>query len=209
MKRVVLLVPLAGCFLFRNGDADRCQVGRIVALGTQDDVAAFAGCKEASGVTIRTGATIDLAPLRELEVVTGDLVIGPTVGIDEVALNGVTRVGGAVRVSENPSMRGLFLPRLVDAGRVAIEGNVSLTTIALPRLATVQGSIVLSDNRALELVTAPELVSVGHEVVILDHPKLTLVQMGRLATAEAVRIEGNPKLPAEQVEDLRAKGMIQ
>jgi hypothetical protein len=203
---VVALLPLAGCFLFRNGDAERCQPGRIVVLGSQDDVMAFGGCKEASGVTIRTGATIDLTPLRELETIAGDLVIGPTVGIDEVALNGLVHVGGAVRVVDNPSLHGLFLPRLEGAGRIAVERNVSLTTIAVPRLAAVDGAIVLSDNRGLELVTAPELVTVGHELVILDHPALSLVQMGKLASAEAVRIEGDPKLPAAVVEELRSRG---
>jgi hypothetical protein len=213
MKRgvvlVVLAASLAGCFLFRNGDGERCQAGRMVVLGSQDDVTGFAGCKTASGLTIRTGATIDLTPLRELEQITGDLVIGPTVGIEEVALNGLMHVGGAVRVAMNPSMRGLFLPRLEDAGRVAVDNNLTLTTIALPRIATVYGSIVLADNRALELVSIPELVTVGHELVILDHPKLTLVQAGRLNVAEAVRIEGDPKLPAELVEQMRGKASIQ
>jgi len=179
-----------------------------VVLGSQDDVTGFAGCKTASGVTIRTGATIDLTPLRELEQITGDLVIGPTVGIEEAALNGLMHVGGAVRVSMNPSLRGLFLPRLEDAGRIAVDNNVTLTTIALPRIATVYGSIVLADNRALELVSIPELVTVGHELVILDHPKLTLVQAGRLNVAEAVRVEGNPKLPADLVEQMRDKATI-
>ena len=209
MKLALLACSLAGCFLFRNGDAERCQTGRMVVLGSQDDVTSFAGCKTASGLTIRTGATIDLTPLRELEQITGDLVIGPTVGIEEAALNGLMHVGGAVRVSNNPSLRGLFLPRLEDAGRIAVDTNVTLTTIALPRIATVYGSIVVSNNRALELVSIPELVTVGHELVILDHPKLTLVQAGRLNAAEAVRIEGNPKLPAELVDQMRGTASIQ
>ena len=208
MRLLVPLVFLGGCFLFRNGDGDRCQVGKMVVLGSQDDVTNFAGCKTASGVTVRTGATVDLSPLRELEQITGDLVVGPTVGIEEVAFNGLVHVGGAVRVSGNPSLRGLFLPRLEDAGRIAVDNNVTLTTIALPRIATVFGALVLSDNRALELVSIPELVTVGHELVILDHPKLTLVQAARLTVAEAVRIEGDPKLPAELVADLRSKGTV-
>ena len=206
---VLVLAATSGCFLFRNGDAERCQVGRMVVLGSQDDVAGFAGCKTASGVTIRTGATVDLSPLRDLEQITGDLVIGPTVGIEEAGLNGLMHVGGAVRVSKNPSLRGFFLPRLEDAGRIAIDNNVTLTTIALPRIATVYGSIVLADNRGLELVSIPELVTVGHELVIMDSPKLSLVQANRLNAAEAVRIEGDPKLPAALVAEIRSKATIQ
>src|SRR5258706_12539340 len=102
MTRALVVIPLSGCFLFGNGDTERCQPGRTAVLGTQDEVSSFAGCKHASGLTIQTGATVDLSPLRELEAITGDLVIGPTVGIDEVALNALVSVGGAVRVAHNP-----------------------------------------------------------------------------------------------------------
>jgi hypothetical protein len=205
--RALLLVALPGCFLFRNNDGDRCQLGRTVVLGVQDDVTRVAGCKTLTGLTVRTGATIDLGPLgAELESIAGDLVVGPTVGIDEVAFNALTNVGGAVRVSGgNPSLRGLFLPRLVEAGRIAVEGNASLTTIALPRISDVLGAVVLVDNRALELVGAGELVSIGHELVILDNPKLYLVELGKLATVEAARIERDPKLPAELLDQVRQK----
>jgi hypothetical protein len=204
--KALLLLALPGCFLFRNGDGDRCQLGRTVVLGAQDDVSHVAGCKQLTGLTIRTGATIDLGPLAaELESIGGDLVVGPTVGIEEVSFNALTRIGGAVRVSANPSLRGLFLPRLEQAGRIFVESNASLTTIALPRITDVLGAVVLSDNRSLELVTSGELVTIGHELVILDEPKLTLVQLGKLATVEGVRIERDPKLPAELVEQLRQK----
>ena len=72
-------------------------------------------------------------------------------------------------------------------------------------IALVQGAVVLSDNRALELVGAGELATIGHELVILDHPKLNLVELGKLASVEAVRIERDPKLPAALVEQLRQK----
>jgi hypothetical protein len=207
MKLAFALLPLAGCFLFRTDDAERCQPGRTVVLGTQDEVTAFAGCKHASGLTIRTGATIDLSPLRELEAITGDLVIGPTVGIDEAALNGLITVGGAVRVAKNPSLHGLFLPRLVEAGRVAIDGNHALTTIALPRIASVKGTLIITDSPALELLTADQLVTIGHELVILDAPKLALVQLSRLVSVEAVRVERDPKLAVELVAQWKQKAV--
>ena len=53
--RLALLLPLTGCFLFRGNDGARCPTDRTIVLGTQEDVSGFAGCKRASGVTIRTG----------------------------------------------------------------------------------------------------------------------------------------------------------
>ena len=204
----LLLLALPGCFLFRNGDAERCQEGRIVVLDSQDAVLHFAGCKVAAGVVVRTGASIDFGPLRELEEITGDLVVGPTVGIEEFELNRVRTIGGAVRVSKNPSLRGLFLPRLENAGRIFVEDNGALTTIALPRIDTVRGAVIISDNHSLELIAAPELATVGHELVVIDHPKLALIELTKLVSAEAVRIERDPKLPPEAVTQIREKGSV-
>ena len=206
--RVLALLALSGCFLFRGGDGARCPRDRTVVLGTQDEVAAFAGCKRASGVTIRTGATIDLAPLDQLAEIGGDLVIGPTVGFEEVAFHGLARVGGAIHVADNGSTRGLFLPRLADAGRIEIDGNVALKTISVPNHARVAGAFVVTDNRSLELLDASLLVTVGKELVLSGHPKLGLVELGHLAHADIIRIEADPKLPAELVEQLRAKATV-
>ena len=206
--RALLLLALSGCFLFRNGEGDRCQEGRIVVLETQDDVAHIAGCRAVTGLVVRSGATLDLAPLHELEEIKGDFVVGPTVGIEEVALNRVRKIEGAVRVSKNPSLRGLFLPRLEQAGRIFVEDNGALTTIALPRIASIHGAMIISDNHSLELIATGELATVGHELVVIDHPKLTLVELGKLTTAEAVRIERDPKLPPEMVAEIREKGSV-
>ncbi|CAN5515099.1 hypothetical protein BH11MYX1_BH11MYX1_54320 [soil metagenome] len=208
MKVIAALPLLTGCLLFHAGEGDRCQQGRIVMLGGQDDVLRIAGCRVVTGLVVRTGAAIDLAPLRELEQIDGDLVVGPTVGIEEVALNRVITITGAVRVQHNPSLRGLFLPRLEHAGRIYVEDNVSLTTIALPRIASIGGAMIISDNHSLELVAAGELTSIGHELVAIDNPKLALLELARLVRAEAVRIERDPKLPAEKVTEIREKGSV-
>lgn len=179
-----------------------------MTLGSQEEVVRIAGCRKVTGLVVRTGASIDLAPLRELETIDGDLVVGPTVGIEEVALNRLTTITGAVRVHQNPSLRGLFLPRLEHAGRLFVEDNGSLTTIALPRLATIGGAMIISDNHALELVAAGELITIGHELVAIDNPKLALLELGRLVSAEAVRLERDPKLPPEKVTEIREKGRV-
>jgi hypothetical protein len=202
---VGLLGLCSGCFLFRSGGKASCPQNRVVELGLQEDVAKFTGCTRASGVTIRTGATIDVSPLHELEEISGDLVIGPTVGIDSVAFNGLLRVGGTIRVASNGSLHGLFLPRLEQVGRIEIDGNVVLTTISVPRLTAVQGAVVITDNHGLELVSATLLASIGGELVIADHPRLNLLELPRLARVSTVRIENNPKVPTEVVEGLRDK----
>jgi hypothetical protein len=198
----------AGCSAFHHGKSGSCQEGRLVELSLPEDVAAFAGCERATGIRIRTGATIDVSPLTDLEEITGDLTIGPTVGVDSVAFNGLVRVGGTIHVSSNGSLRGLFLPRLEQAGRIEVENNAVLSTISMPRLATVSGSLVITDNNVLELVTTTSLTTIGHELVIADQPMLNLLEMPRIAHMEALRLERDPLIPQDVVALITSKADV-
>lgn len=204
MKLIAALLALPGCFLVKKDDAASCPKDRVVKLGLQEEVGKVAGCSSLTGIEIRTGATVDVTPLRELESIDGDLAIGPTVGVDTVAFNGLLRVGGTIRVMSNSSLRGLFFPRLESVGRIEVENNVVLTTISVPRLTTVSQSIVIANNNGLELLSATSLSRVGGELVIVDHPKLNLVELPQVNQLQAVRIENNPKLPPEVADKLRA-----
>jgi hypothetical protein len=208
MKRAIVILLAACSSTPRAGSSASCPTDRSVELGLQEDVNKVAGCPVLRGVVVRTGAPIDLAPLKELEEITGDLTIGPTVGLDEAAFNELLRVGGTIRVASNNSMRGLFFPRLESIGRMEVESNVMLTTISMPRVQTVQGALVIADNSSLELISAPLLATVGKELVIAGHAKLNLLELSQLATVEAIRVEGNPQLGADVVEKLTSKSSL-
>ena len=207
MKRLVLLALLAGCF-HRGKPSSACPTDRTVELSLPEDVVRITGCEKVGGVMIRTGATIDVSPLSDLEEIVGDLTVGPTVGVDTIAFNGLLRVGGTIRVANNGSLRGLYLPRLEHAGRIEVDNNAVLSTISVPRLADVSNSLVITDNNALELVTATLLTTIGQELVISGHPKLELLEMPRITRMETIRLEGNPKLKPETVENLTSKATL-
>lgn len=200
-----LLLVLAGCPGPRSPSAPKCPLDRTWMIAGQDDIEALVGCTTASAVTIRSGATITLGPLRALETITGDLIIGPTVGLEELSLLELREVGGSVQVVSNGSLRGMFLPRLERAGRVSVEGNAALTTISLPRLQTVAGSLVITEDGSLELIDLSALVTVGKDLVITGNHKLSLIEADKLTTVLEVRVEDNRALPEEQVQALRAK----
>jgi hypothetical protein len=209
MKRLAVLALVVGCSSSRGaGKPSSCPTDHSVELGLQEEVDKLAGCTSVAGIVIRTGATIDVAPLKELEEITGDLAIGPTIGLDEVALNGLLRVGGTIRVTNNGTLRGLFFPRVDRVGRIEVENNVALMSISAPRLTSVDGAIVIADNAALELISAPLLATVGKELMITGHAKLSLVEMAKLSNVEVARIERNPKLSAEVVETLTSKSAL-
>ena len=208
VRWLALLAALPGCFLFRGNSNASCQEGHSVELSLPEDVTKFAGCSRASGITIRTGATIDVSPLNQLEEITGNLSIGPTVGVDTVAFNGLVHVGGTIRIANNGSLRGLYLPRLEYAGRIEIDNNAVLSTISMPRLAQVEGSLVITDNASLELITATVLQTVGGDFVLTDSHKLDLFEIPRIEQMQTIRIERVPKLPADLVTTLTSKALV-
>ncbi len=206
LSNLVAVVVIAGCpGPTHTASTPACPIDRTVVISSQDDVGRFAACTTASSLTIRTGATISLAPLRGLETITGDLAVGPTIGMEEVALPELREIGGAMRIESNGSLHGIFLPRLARAGPIDIEANAALTTISFPRLEAALGSFLILDNGALELIDIPVLASVSKDLVIADNPELGLIEAGNLATVQELRIERNRKLPVEQVDAVRAK----
>ena len=205
----ISLVVLAGCPGAKAPSTPGCPTDRTVQIAAQEDVDKLAACAELSSVTIKTGAALRLTGLRGLEVITGDLAVGPTVGLDEVSLPELREVGGTVRITSNGSLHGVFLPRLEAAGRFEIESNAALTSIALPRLVTARGALVIAQNGSLELVDLSELATVGKDLVIADNPLLTLIEAGKLTQVMEIRIERNRALPPEQVDGVRAKAPSQ
>lgn len=200
-----VLLLLAGCPGAKGPSTPACPTDRTVMIAEQADVARISACTALSSVTIRTGASINLGGLRALETITGDLAIGPTVGLEEVSLPELREVGGTVKITSNGSLHGVFLPRLETAGRFEIESNAALTSIALPRLVTSRGSLVIAQNGSLELIDLSVLATVGKDLVIADNPVLTLIEAGKLTQVMDIRIEGNRGLPPDQVDGVRAK----
>lgn len=183
--------------------AASCPADRMIVLASQADVARIASCQVAPGVLVRTGAALDLSALRALTAITGDLVIGPTVGIEEVSLGALRRVDGALRVVSNGLLHGLYLPRLERAGDIAIAGNAAIATISLPRLAQVRGALHITDNASLELVDVSALATIGRELVLAGNPRLSLVEATQLQRAAAVQVD-LPNLPPDVAGRLRA-----
>lgn len=185
-----------------SGVAPGCPEGEVL-VASQGDVARLASCATLRGLTVRSGAALDVSALRALTAVTGDLVIGPTVAIEDVHLGALRAVGGAIRVVGNGLLRGLYLPRLESAGAIAIDGNAVLTTISLPQLAAVRGGLQITDDASLEAVELSALVSLDQELVLAGVPRLELIDAEQLAHAAAVRVDA-PRLPPEIADRLRA-----
>ncbi len=181
--------------------APDCPADRVVVAGPAD-IARLASCATLGGLTVRSGAALDLSSLRALTAITGSLVIGPTVAVEDVELPALRTVGGAIRVVGNGVLQRLRLPALEQAGGILIDGNAVVTTIVLPRLRAVHGALHITDNAALELLDLAALESVDQELVLAGDPGLSLVEAEQLQHATAVSIDA-PRLPPDIAERLR------
>ncbi|HWO22825.1 MAG TPA: hypothetical protein VNO30_28895 [Kofleriaceae bacterium] len=197
---------LAACGAPRGGPGEpaRCPAG-AVRIGGPEHARALAGCARAGAVTIRTGAALDLGPLGALEVIDGDLAIGPSVALADATLPALREVGGALRVVGNGDLRALRLPRLARAGRVSIEGNSALAHLALPALREVRGGLEVTGNPDLELLDAGALEVVGGALAIEGNASLVVIEAARLLRAGDVRVANNRLLPDDVARALLAK----
>lgn len=178
----------------------RCT-DRPAVIASPAGVAQLAACTTLAGLTVRSGAALDISRLAATAI-TGDLVLGPTVAVTDLTLSALRSVDGAIRVVSNGALQGLYLPRLERAASITIDGNVALTTISLPRLATVHGALAITDNASLELVDAPALTALDGALVLTRNPALTLVDAGQLRRAASLHIDA-PRLPADTAAQLR------
>lgn len=200
----VLALGLAACGATPvSAVAPSCPTDRSVVIASQADITRLARCTMLRGVMIRSGAPLDTSVLHALTTITGDLVIGPTVGVEQVTLGQLRVVEGAIHVVSNGLMQGLFLPRLERAGRIEIDGNVAIATVSLPRLTAVRGALRITDNANLELVDFSALAVIDQELVLTGDPKLTLVEVAALQTAARVQLDV-PALSPDLADRLRA-----
>jgi hypothetical protein len=196
------LVALTGCAASpASRAAPGCPDG-VTLVASRGDLARLASCATLRGLIVRSGAALDVSELHALTTITGDLVIGPTVAIEDVHLGELRAVGGAIRVVGNGLLQRLHLPRLEQVGQILVDGNPVTTTIALPRLQVVHGTVHITDNARLELVDLSALVSIDQDLVLANDPSLSLVEAEQLQHAAAVHVDV-PALPPDIAERLR------
>src|SRR5207249_11626192 len=138
-------------------------------------------------------------PLARLERVDGDVVVGPSVGLAELALPRLAEVRGVLRIVANGDLHAVILRKLARAGRVDIDTDNALASIVLPSLATTT-AISITSNPELEVIDLTALASVP-DLVISGNPKLVTIE-GTPVAAKA-RIENNKLLPEDVADRLR------
>ncbi len=171
-----LISLLAGCGAAAHPVA-HCD--RPAVLGDRGDVAAIAACTSLPALTIRTAAPLDTSQLAVTSI-TGDVAIGPTVGIDTLSFPALQTIGGTLHVADNGLLQGAFFPRLARAGRIEIENNATLTTVSLPALVTA-AALVIADDAALETLDVNQLATVTGELRIANVPRLAVFEHGTIA----------------------------
>lgn len=197
MKRAALVV-LAACggkatSAGGAGGADHapgaCTGERMIA--SQDELAALGRCASIDGdVTIRGASALDFRVVEALEVVGGQLTIGPTFGADMVNLVGLRDVG-SLRIVSNGVAGGVYLPKLARAGSIEIAANLGIAQISLPVLEDVTGDLIVEQNPALEMLDLATLAQVGGVLQLRNNAILRIVEIGELQHAGSIDLTGS------------------
>lgn len=186
----VAALAVLGC---RHGAAPApaaCPTAPVV-VASAEQLAALGGCARLPGLTIRSAAPIDLAALAALEIVDGDLVIGPTLALTSIGLPALRQVGGRFAVVANGAVTGVFAPALDAVGALEVTDDAALTTLSVPKLAAIAGAATVRRVAALETIDASALTRVGGDLTV-DAPAATVWLGARPAVAgvTAVRAPG-------------------
>jgi hypothetical protein len=193
--RGLAVLLLAGC-----GGAQRpapsCPRGDVVVT-SQESAGELRGCAVVAGdLRIRTGAALDLSALAGVERIDGDLVIGPTLGLDSVSAFGALRaVSGTVRLVANGDIGSAFFPALERAGAVELDGNLALMQAMFPALREVGRDVIIRGNSVLELVDLGALATAGGALALERNPALAQVWLTH-PRSSTVRLVANPHLDA-------------
>merc|ERR1711977_522032 len=120
-----------------NGILDT-QNATIVITANVTDLTPLSGLKHIKGGKLDVSYTTNLAslaPLENLEVVDGDLVISDNEALTDVSLPSLTEVGRDLRVSDNDVLASVSLPKLDSVGGYSYVEVHATTNDALAELA--------------------------------------------------------------------------
>lgn len=134
--------------------------------------------------TIRN--SLDVALLAGVTHITGDLVIDAP-GLQTVSVPSIATIDGKLIIAENPTLTSAALPALATVGGINVSGNLALTTFSLPALTT-SDDIDVYANGVLATVSLPVLASAGR-IALTGDAMLTTVDLGMLATADQLDLQ--------------------
>ncbi len=181
-----------------------CATADVIATDTAGLVP-YAHCHEVHSLVVRSGAAVDFTVLASLTTVTGDLRIGPSLGISEISLPALESVGGTMRVAGNTVASGLFCKLLRRVGVLEIVDNATLSTLALSALERVIGDVSIARNGDLGTLLAPRWTKVGGVFRLQSCRSLEFVEIDPQFTAADVQISDIPKLDWRSVPGAPAK----
>merc|ERR1711977_735117 len=114
------------------------QNATIVITANVTDLTPLSGLKHIKGGKLDVSDTtklVSLAPLENLEVVDGDLVISDNEALTDVSLPSLTEVGRDLRVSDNDVLASVSLPKLDSVGGYSYVEVHATTNDVLAELA--------------------------------------------------------------------------
>lgn len=148
-----------------------CRGGKVWHA---DDGVRFRGCVTVDGSLELGGALQSAEDFAALRLVHGDLVLGPSYQLNNLAeLAGLRRIDGNLHVQNNMALGGLFLGAIEHiGGGLRIEGNTQLQTVSMHNLREIVDLLSLGEaNRVLQRVDLSGLKKLNGVQLQIDWQK--------------------------------------
>ena len=161
---------------------------RSITVTTQADFAQLASLSCIGNVNI-VGPGVNSIPGLPTRI-RGNLVIENT-AVQAIRLDGLTEVGGSLRVSNNPNLTQFIPTVLTRVGRqFTIANNPQLMTMEFPFLSCIAGGGPINDNPLLSRIHWPALIHL-QTMEIRDNAVLSSVNLPQLRSAGMTQSDPN------------------
>ncbi len=208
-------------FFFLNADAQ--VYNGDLTLSTQEQVDAFNYQKVTGTLTISGYVITNVNGLSELKEVGDKLYIDNNLELTNIdGLHNLEKVSGTVFIKFNDALRNLNgLSKLASAYGLVISGNyvlsnlnglsiletlafsgcrieenAALTSVVMPSLKSISGSLFIQKNTLLSSIQFPVLTLIGDLLEIVSNPSLTTMNFPKLKeTGAGLTISKNTSLP--------------
>ncbi|MES2848339.1 MAG: hypothetical protein V4685_04750 [Bacteroidota bacterium] len=135
----------------------------------------------------------------DLSMVSGGLTqlwLQNNVQLQNITLGNITTIEDTFLISNCPQLTSINLPQLKKLNSQLRLVNTGLTSLSLPLLDRITGSIVITGNSNLTAVSMPLVTNAttGYSLLIQNNNKLTSVDMRSLVKAISFTISNNRKL---------------
>lgn len=137
----------------------------------------FSSITQLGDLSIKSNS-IAVLSFKNLQKVTGNISLIALPNLLKLDLNKTEKIEGYFIVRQSPSLRQLKMNNLLDAGSDLEISGTAISSLVLPKLQYVKGSVIIEGNSNLENISAKDLLIIEGVLNLTNLPVKSLNDIG-------------------------------